>query len=52
MILPSISYARWEFLIHKISELKIISLGNPKIQIQNFQANKKLINVTRKRISN
>ena len=34
------SYARSEFLIHKISELKTISLGNPKILIQNFQVNK------------
>ena len=37
------SYATSEFLIHKISELKTISLGNPKILIQNFQVNKKLI---------
>ena len=37
------SYARSEFLIHKISELKTVSLGNPKIQIQNFQVNKQFI---------
>ena len=43
MILSSFSYARSEFLIHKTNELKAISLGNPKILIQNFQVNKKLI---------
>ena len=35
-----LSYARTEFLIHKIGELKTISLANPKIPIQNFQVNK------------
>ena len=44
MILSSFfSYARSEILVHKISKLKTISLGNPKILIQNFQMNKKLI---------
>ena len=43
MILSSFSYARSEFLIHKTNELKAVSLGNPKILIQNFQVNKKLI---------
>ena len=37
------SYGRSEFLKHKISELKAVSLGNPKILIQNFQVNKNLI---------
>ena len=37
------SYARSEFLVHKISELKTIPLGNPKILIPIFQVNKKLI---------
>ena len=37
------SYARSKCLIHKISELKAIPLENPKILIQNFQVNKKLI---------
>ena len=43
MILSSFSYARSEFLIHKIIELKTITFGNPKILIQNFQVNKNLI---------
>ena len=45
-----LSYARSEFLIHKISELKTISVGNPKILIQNFQVNKK--QKTRKGVGN
>ena len=39
MILSS----RSEFLIHNISEPKTILLGNPKILIQNFQVNEKMI---------
>ena len=47
------SYARLEFLIQQIGEHKTISLGNPKILVQNFQVKKKMIkNVTRKRVSN
>ena len=36
------SYARSEFVIHKISEFKTIPLVNSKILIQNFQVNKKI----------
>ena len=52
MIYLLLSYARSEFLIHKISEHKTISLGNPKIPIQNFQVKKIEKNITRKRVGN
>ena len=51
MILSFFSYARSEFLINEISELKTLPSGNPKISNSKLSSKQKIDkNVTRNRV--
>ena len=53
MIISFFSCVRSEFVIHKISELKTISFGNPKIPTLKLSSEQKTDeNVTRERVTN